>query len=82
MVYLFENADEICEKFQQANHDYPPRLAAPQASSKAVGQGKLARGYCERAGEAVPARCLALGANLTLLQRFPRVARQPAAPEN
>jgi hypothetical protein len=33
MVYLIENADEICEKFKP-NHEYPPRQAAPQAASK------------------------------------------------
>src|ERR1700722_3876309 len=27
MVYLIENADEICEKFKP-NHEYPPRQAA------------------------------------------------------
>jgi hypothetical protein len=34
MVYLIENADEICEKFRR--HEYPPWPVAPQARSKAI----------------------------------------------
>jgi hypothetical protein len=38
MVYLIENADEICEEFQKLNTHYPPSRSAPQASSKTAGE--------------------------------------------
>jgi hypothetical protein len=51
MVYLIENADEICEKFKP-NHEYPPWQAAPQASSKSDPRGRNVRKARQTDGEA------------------------------